>query len=561
MGDTARTDWTDALVWTLVPTVVLAAVDIGFVSGDAVKHANAFARGTWSLNPNHLLMEPVAAAWFRFTETVGLGATGPDQLKHLSILAGAVSVGLYRGTVAPMLRSSRAARNVSTAFLCSGYAFLALWISGEPIMLQMPFLVLSSLAVLHYAMRPGPSRAGAMGATFGVAGLFFISNWVVAAFVVFALLVWRGRQAGGWRPSVVEAASMGGGTLAVGSVSMLAGWRISRPSVGLLEWVTRYAGEVPTSETVYGVGGFQLDNAVKALARGVYGSAMAVVDVSPTVAAFRGEIPVGPAAVLSPIVLLLAAAVLGFLAWRYVSQQQERTPGLVAILAGWTLGVYAFGVYFNNSDDQFFFQLAVPLAMLAGTTDWHRLPARMYCVIAVMLILTWNYGYVAATQVFYPRQDRLEELATETRGAALVVYPGHDEPGRLFHLLPDSVRSTRWSLMELSARHPPESGLRKLTDSIRSVLRRGGEVRIINVIDDHPLEHPWKNLSAKGYGHGEVVRALESVGYLRVAGDSGAFSVWRVPAPDEGDGATSSRRGSASIRDGAGGDSVTFVRD
>ena len=102
--------------------------------------------------------------------------------------------------------------------------------------------------------------------------------------------------------------------------------------------------------------------------------------------------------------------------------------------AAWLAAILGFGVFWNNSDDQFYFQMAPAFGALAA-----RIPGRRgrSGVVFLMLSLTgllWNWIDVGSKRVFYPRWQRMALLEREVRGACLVVYPGFDEAEMLLSL-------------------------------------------------------------------------------------------------------------------------------
>src|ERR1043165_528087 len=69
-----RTDRIDALLWLVLPVAVLFTIPIGFVSNDGLGHSLGFASGSWRLNPNHLLFQPLGAWWQSAGRGGGRGA-------------------------------------------------------------------------------------------------------------------------------------------------------------------------------------------------------------------------------------------------------------------------------------------------------------------------------------------------------------------------------------------------------------------------------------------------------------------------------------------------------
>lgn len=510
----------DALIWMLGAGAFVSVLGIGWVDGDALVHANRFEWGSWWLNPNHLLMEPAGAALYDLVRWIGVGATTPDRLQFVNAWVGALSLGMFRGLLAPILTDSRLQRNVATGFLAGGWAFLSLWLSGKPHFLQLPLLILAAWAVVRYVSSPTSRNAVAAGFLFGVASLFFASNSLLGAATGLGLFLWCFSKYGRDR-ALGHAALFLGTALILGLAGALIGWSISGTDRQFLSWILSYSGEVNVLEDqFYGAPEFSLGQLLTPLARSLYGTVRAAVDLEPLVEWLRGR-PISIVVVLVSSGLSLGAVVLfGYRLLRGLVDRSRPAVASVVLAVSWLLATVAFGTFFNTAENQFYFHLSVPLAMIVAST---RLPSmtisRAWYAGAALLVI-WNIGYVANTQVAYPRQERLDELEAGVRGADLVIYPGHDESNTLLMLLSDTLYRQGVSLISLSRSYSPEKGLGILTDSICNTLRDDGVVRAVSVFGAHPREQPWGQLRRRGYRQERVVQALD-VFDVRPAVDTG----------------------------------------
>lgn len=506
--------WIDGVAWAVAPALVLTVVGVGAINGDAIRHANGFATGSWSLNPNHLLMEPVAALWFDVAAALGWGDTRIDRLKLLNFWVGGLTLGLFRCCVAPALTDRRSYRNLSTAVLGGLQAFLVYWISGEPILMQMPVLVAVAIPVLDFAERPTARSAAWMGAGFGLASLFFVSNVVIGASVFLSLTALGLVSTGDRGLDLRRGAAYAAGAVGVAGSGFAWGWMLSGSGQSLTAWVTQYAGRVPVGEHLFGMGELSLASIVAGGARTVYGTVRAFVEIAPTVDAVRGGSAWSFWSAAAPVVASLLVLAVVYCLARMVVRGRGRI-GLTVAIGGWVLGVLGFGIFYNNSDGQYFIQLAVPiaLAVAAGLPDerensrWAAAPSAT--VVLLLLGIVWNASYISAAHVTYPRQERLEQLRTEVTSASLVVYPGSDTTGHLLHLLPDTLYEERLSLTTWAYRHPGREGLGLLADSLRSVLESTDEVRVVSVYGDVPEGQPWSVLRTMGYAQEDLVAMFE----------------------------------------------------
>jgi hypothetical protein len=503
-------DQVDALLWLAVAVALLFTIPIGFVSNDGLGHSRSFVAGSWHVNPNHILFEPLGAWWQDAWMRSGYGREPVDALKLLSALAGALAAALFRWGVAPRLAGTRWEANHATAWLAFSSAFLRLWVSDETHIIQMPFVVAVAWLALLHLERPSFGRGLALGAAVGVAILTFISNLVLGATVALALVAWhlRRREA---RLAVASALAVGlGAALAAGPVFLFA-WRGSPGSPGLLEWLTRYGGgrEGARVELAYGLVR-SWRGVAESVVRACYGTASALVDLTPIAAAVRDRQTPPPEAVLGLLAFLAACIALLHGLWTALREPAKpANQGALLLTFSWLVAILGFGIFWNNSDDQFYFQMAPAFGALAARTT-----ARRSRVAAVLLALSlagllWNLIDVGSHRVFYPRRERMALLEREVRGACLVVYPGFDEPELLLTMSKPAASVERMAITQLATGYPVDEGMAALSGRIESCLDGGGRVVLIDLFDTPPERNPWKFLRRLGYDHARVERSLE----------------------------------------------------
>jgi hypothetical protein len=257
-------------------------------------------------------------------------------------------------------------------------------------------------------------------------------------------------------------------------------------------------------------------------ARALYGSACALVDLAPQVAMFRDLLALNlwPALAFVAGTLALLSALL--LCLRGRSEPANRSALLV--VGVWAAAVLGFGIYWNNSDDQFYVQLAVAFAALAS-----RLPLKSKAALLGALALLFNVVDVSSRRVFYPRQERLAMIETELGDAGLILYPGFDEMAVLLALEPVAPAI---SLADYSVVHPAEEGLQGLSFTILGVLREGRAVAVVDTVDVAPTRPPWKFLKRMGYDKARVVDMLDSFALEAVPERMGPFSVRWIRPPE-----------------------------
>ena len=212
----------------------------------------------------------------------------------------------------------------------------------------------------------------------------------------------------------------------------------------------------------------------QATIRALYGAACALVDLAPAVATFRDRQPVGWQTLWS-LAAFARQASSSSLAWPFAGALlRARDRNTLLLTAVWLLAVLTFGILWDNSDDQFYFQLAVVFGALAG-----RVPVRKRVSVILLLsgfALFWNVVDLASRRILYPRHERLALLRTGLRDACLVVYPGHEDLAVLLTLSQSEPPVPRLSITTLAVNHPTKKAT-DLSAAIEACLAQDGPWR------------------------------------------------------------------------------------
>jgi hypothetical protein len=452
-----------------------------------------------------------------------MGSSRPvvDQIRLLSIVAGAFAAALFRLVVAPRLAASRGGANHGTAWLVLGSAYSRLLVSDEPHMITMPWLVALAAAVLAFCARPTFRRAAAAGAFGGLAALGLASNVLVG--VSAAVVLGWDRAARGTRADGMRAA--GGvllGLVAVAGSGWLAAWAAAGADRSWWEWLLAYAGGHAPERAglVYGAAASSW-GLVPAGMRALYGAAGVTVDLGPAVRLWRDEGAVltalGVAFGWTLAAIVMAAA--AFACWRRRHVDDSSRAALL-LQAVWWPAVLGFGLFWNDSKHQFYVALSVPLAALAATLDASR-RARPLVVACSLLALAGNAGDLLRRFVLYPRAENTAALMRGVSGACLVVVPGYDEADALLTLAEPNPPADRLALTDLAVAMPAGAGLAHLASAAARCWTAGRRVDLVDVVDAPPERAPWKFLRALGYERKAVLSALDEGtldGSARLAG-------------------------------------------
>ncbi|HEX6903179.1 MAG TPA: glycosyltransferase family 39 protein [Thermoanaerobaculia bacterium] len=500
----------DALLWFTLAVLLLFTIPVGYVSNDGLGHSRSFEQGTWHLNPNHLTFEPLGAWWQDLWARNGSQRESVDVLKLLSVLFGALAVGLFRYGVAARLAATRWAANHATAWVAFSSAFLRLWVSDEIHMIQMPFVVLVAWAALRYLEKPSHGRALTAGVTVGLASLTFISNLALGMTLAVALAAWHlGRREA--RLAIGSAISLGLGAALVAGPIFLGAWLTVPGAPGFLGWLTRYGGGQGRVSEAYGLVP-SWEGLMESVIRAGYGAASALVDLTPIAAAVRDRQPPTPAAVLGSLAFLAAGAAL-------LHGLRKADRKVLLLTAAWLAAILGFGVFWNNSDDQFYFQLAPVFGVLAA-----RITGRRFLALSLAGLL-WNVVDVTSQRILYPRWERMALLEREVSGACLVVYPGFDEPELLLRMSRSAGPIEQMAMTRLAVEHPYEEGMRALIEEIQGCSARGGRIVLIDMFDTPPDRNPWKFLWRLGYDRAAIERSLERLSVEKSSRRVGPFTV------------------------------------
>jgi len=524
-----RSDTIDAVTWTLVTLVVLATIPIGIISGDGLYQSGMYVSGQWFWNPNHLLYEPLGAWWQTTLRQMHAPRTPPDQLKWLSILMGSLTLGIFRAGIAGPITSSRLRANLATAWVATCAAFAGLWVSDETQIVQMPFLALAGAALLKYFRAPSLSRIALIAGAAALATLFYVSHALVIMTLAGAVLLFQQRR-GATNRGFRDAFVLGTEAVCIVFVVMWSAWRFTAPhGTRLMRWLTSYggghSGQLATSFGIQWTPG----GIVTAVARAVYGTALAVVDVTRSVDDARVH-TITTMGCLAAMALAAAVLVLGIAAtalWR--RRREDDGWDTLLLVTAYAVSTLVFGIYWNNSDDQFFFQLVLPIgALIASYTP--SLQRRTLWLAANVVVLGWN-AYVLLTQlILYPRWAYVDALEKVVGHTPMVIFPGEDEASRLLHFVPSPPSQQRLALTTIADHYQARAGIPALAALIDSTLAHGNRIDAVAVYDVRGHVPPWKHLSEVGYTATALRQAIRGTHALCGHTMAGPFAVYSFAA-------------------------------
>ena len=498
----------DALGWLMISAILLMSVRVGRLSGDGLVQTHNYLAHTWQLNPNHLLYEPLGATWLNLIGRLSLARPAVDQMLLLSVAAGAVTLGIFRRFVA-CNATTRNGANAATAWVAFSAAFMGLWLSSEAQMVQMPWLVLSYAAALAYATRPTTTRAVITGLAIGVATLFYISNGFIAVSIPVILAV--GARYTGVRYQARQLATILAVAILVAAVGFVVAWLgTAAGTMSFAAWLMSYGGGHGSSRIVatYGIHGVaELPTAV---ARAIYGTALGVVNISGAVADIRTQ---GTITAMSLGAVVVCVGVLGLLAYGMVHTAvgDDRNPSMLLIAIAWVAAVFAFGVFWNNSDDQFYFQMSIALGAIVAASWTGR--TRMTVALATVALVAWNGFATWRDLIAYPRDEYVAGLTTDVAGAGLVIFPGSDEIMQLMYFVPTAKGEKRINLISVAGTAPESIGLSTVARDVDCALSNGQRVVMLDVAVTGAGDS-WRALALLGYPRDRVMATLDRYAFI-----------------------------------------------
>ena len=486
-------------------------------SGDALVYTAHIEAGELVWNPNHLFMDPVAYGWCHLLWAMGFDIAAIDALKFISGLATLVSLVLFHAVLLQAGVANRVIRLLAVAGLFASRNFLSMAISEEFFMLEMPFLVLALWMLLRLPTLDDPGKlrfAAGIGAVLGLATAISI-NHIVLGIAIAAYLLLLGATT---KQRLSLAALFGGAATMVCLPLFVMGYALSDAQAGFVNWLVAYQGS--TENPLASLYGLSLTPAgiATSLARLGLNTFTNLMSVGPLGTIMKSvvfgsplEMTVQPGrAVIGVLLLFGIIATLALLALWILRHWRERVVQLGLI---WIASFYVFNFFWDDSSDQFWFQL-LPVIWLffALFVSESKVAVSRYrfALMALLVPVLWVFNF--AQEVMPRTFVDLPGLAAQhdklLRSGDLEVFPGWDDirwiqgPG-------GGLDVTQVSLMQgaLNAKREPEV-LERLAARIEAHLRSGQRVLIARVYDLDREARPWDQLRKLGWSRDQLKKTF-----------------------------------------------------
>lgn len=496
-------------------------------SGDGLVYVwHIEASDVW-INPNHLLMDPVGYAFCQVLWGVGLPIETIDALKLISAACTVATLLLFHSVLVAAGIASRWVRVGAVAGLFASRNFLTMAVSEEFFMLQMPMLA-GALLMLVKLERSQYSRswvpAATLGALLALATAVTINNVLLGVLVVLYLFFAAPDRREGLVRAGTTALAAAGTALPIFLIAYLA----SGADDSFFHWLVAYQGAEGSGAPagLYGIsltpagiamslGRLALNSFTNLLSIGYLGTMMkSLVFGAPL------EIDPQPFRFVLGVVLLISVIVgVLLLAWWMLRSFREQPLVRVALM--WMVAYYGFNFFWDDSSDQFWFQILPPLWLLlalfaqtgadrmaAANTGWVRQPGLLLLFVLAPTLLLANTLQEVAPKAFQDMEGYAAQHRAMLREGDLEIIPGWDDV-RWIGLDNSFPRIKQVNLMTV-AMLPKTSPdyISQLFPEIEAQLQKGGRVIIARVFDKDEDPRPWDQLRKLGWSRDRLQQQL-----------------------------------------------------
>jgi hypothetical protein len=518
----------DSVLWLCIPILLFGIPIIGAVSGDAIAHSENFKNSKWVVNPNHLFFETFGALWhnsisIEALKLFNIERSGPDRLLLLSLFSGALALGIFRYMIPLIIPLSRFYSNISTLIVGSSSAFLKMLLSGEHFMIIYPFLTLFLITTYKYLATEKFASTFASAISGALATLCMISHALLIALTGIAFFIY-GALCQKIKKGITFLTCLGTISLAIIVVVLVCTYLMTKEytttnaaeGISFLQWLSSYRGGSQSRESLaYGIQSFSLSSLVISGIRALYGSISAIVDVQILFQVIRDKLTMTAPLYLQVIaVLALLFYIFILCLWVKKTVSEKSTQNSVLIVFIWIVSTLIFGTLWNNSDDQFYFHLALALGLLSAsffsTRNFQKKNSYYHttALICICCFVMINLFDACRRLVFFPRERQVMALDKALHEAHLIVMPGANNSENMSWFIRPSIQDKKITLFQLSNQYTPVEGLKILKQKISETLQQKKKVFILDIYDTPPQALPWKHLELVGYTKKLVLDSL-----------------------------------------------------
>jgi hypothetical protein len=489
--------------------------------GDGVRWAQALESHRIEVNPNYLLMEPIALAVYSAWEAAGLPSNGTQFQKYLDVFVGIGSLFLLNRSL-QMVAISPGLRRLCVVFAAFSYNFFYLATSDHIKLVTAPFLMLTIFYLLCYFKTHREVALIRAGLSMGLSlcTLVNVLPWFSLLLPLLFLLTEGTAQR---RARVILIFGISA-TLPALLLLGLA-YILSAPEKKFLSWLTSYGSNASAQEV--GFGGLNLLTLGRALSA-VIKNFVFSMDLGPMVKALALGISRPPVSsgvfVLNVLTFFAISWVLfrvtswAIVSWRALPKD-ERSILLIMVAA--VLGYFAFGLIWNSSEEEFWFQITAPIVLTIAIFMSHRPSWRLdngLMAIAMIFVIANTLLTFALPRHAYPYRAYVADLSTTLGTHNLLIHDGSEPINGLVFGVKSKLPARTISITSALDRHGYDLGktMASIGLDIQYTRDRGGTVYVMDIFSPHSTNHPWTLLRERfGIQKEDITSFLKSQGSYR----------------------------------------------
>lgn len=513
---------------TVLDFVLLSVIFFSYVfllpeapHGDGVRWAESIEAHHIEVNPNYLLMEPIAVAAYSAWEALGLPHNGTQFQKYCDVFVAILTLFLLNVCL-QLIAVPDILRRLSIVFMAFSYNFFYLATSDHIKLITAPFLLLTILYVFLYFRSRRLTALIWAGFFMGLSICTLVNAAAWFGLLVPLLFVMEG-------PTLlnrIRVAGLFGFSATVPAlVVFVTSYLLSSREKPFLSWLTSYGSNVATQEVGFGgLNPLTIGRAISAIIKNFVFSG----DLGPVVKALvlGTSLPQisGAVLLLNAVAFLAISWMLLQVAWWAVSSWRRLTKleieiGLTMVTA--VLGYFVFGLVWNSSEEEFWFQITAPIVIMVAMFMKSHLSKslRMAAMaVAMALVILNTLISFALPRHAYPYLKYVDELFAVLGTTNLLIYDGSEPVNGLVYGIKLKASPHAIGISSFLDKHGYDlhKTLASLDREIQKTKAAGGNVYVLDILSPQSTSHPWTLLRERfGIQKADVVSFLRSLGTYR----------------------------------------------
>ncbi|MCW9014609.1 MAG: hypothetical protein OQL06_12570 [Gammaproteobacteria bacterium] len=533
-NESSKHFWAEKIIVALFAAFYLYIFRTVVPNGDALYYASNVVSGSIVFNPNHMLMDPIGILASNLFWAIGIEIEIMDVFKIISGFSCVVALIIFHSILLEIKVKSLLIRIAAITLLFSSRNYLSMAITEEYYMVQMPFLMLALLYSLRWI---GYQSTGTksnyplyiIGISLGFLTAIALNNIFVLFFIGLYLGFVNNNKSYQLAPTFT--------VWAFASLILLplylGAYFYSSSNLGFHEWFFSYQGksENPT-EVLYGLE-LSVKGVLISISKLIYNMPVNFVDVGGLGTVLKSHIFSIELEynanyfkiIIGTFVLLLF--VIFLLLLTYWSILLNRHFRLIQYSLIWVASFLVFNFYWNDSSDQFWFQILpvlwIMILIMLGLTEYsednkilnnfsHKSVQAVLPAFACLL-LVMNSLNVMSPLTFENIEEKYKLHKSLIQENDMEIFTGWDN---MQWMVTDESfpKHERLMLMELALETNKDSVIMKnLPTLIKSHLKNGHRVIVSRLFEKDHEVRPWDNLRKAGWPRSRIISLLEEFDY------------------------------------------------